>query len=145
MTEAITPAENTAMTAPVKGADIQAAASFDIMTDEGMKLAYNAGLAADKKVDDCIGQTVQMVGYYIEPVDTVDEKTGEYAVMPHVVLFAADGSTYEGFSQGLYSSVKRLAALCAAAHKEIDAEHPLAVTFETRKAKLGRMFYLKLA
>lgn len=117
---------------------IRVAASFDIETPEGKAKAYNAGIAADYKVDDCIGDTVEIDDFYMEPIEFINEETGEIEYRPHVILFATDGRTFEGQSKGLVSSVQRLGQV-----GYFNGE-PFSVEFAERKAKLGKMFVLKV-
>lgn len=117
---------------------IRVAASFDIATAEGKAKAYNAGIAADYKVDDCIGDAIEIVDFYMEPIEFVNEETGEIEYRPHVILFATDGRTFEGQSKGLVSSVQRLSQV-----GYFDGT-PFTVEFCERKAKLGKMFVLKV-
>lgn len=136
----ITIANNTALNAVATVNKFNTIASFDTTTTEGMAKAFNAGMGADHKVEDSIGEQIELVGFFIEVVDTVNDTTGEPEQMPHVVLFAADGQTYEAFSVGVYSSTERLARMIAANDLVLDEEHPITIEFKARKAKLGRMF-----
>lgn len=117
--------------------------TFDTTTDEGEAKAFNASMGGDEKVDDHIGETIDLVDYLVEPVETVDENTGEVTMMPHVVLFATDGTSYEGFSKGLYTSVQRLAAMRDNSGRVINADNPVKIEFAQRRARLGRMNYFK--
>lgn len=136
----ITIANNTAINAASAVNKFNTIASFDVSTTEGMAKAFNAGMGADHKVEDCIGEQVELVGFFIEVVDTVNDTTGEPEQMPHVVLFGADGQTYEAFSVGMYSSTERLARMIAANDLILDENHPIMIEFKARKAKLGRMY-----
>ena len=140
MTTEITTANNTALNAASSINKFNTIASFDVSTTEGMAKAFNAGMGADHKVEDCIGEQIQLVGFFIEVVDTVNDTTGEPEQMPHVVLFADDGQTYEAFSVGMYSSTERLARMIAANDLVLDESNPISIEFKARKAKLGRMY-----
>lgn len=133
-------ANNTALNAATSINKFNTIASFDVTTTEGMAKAFNAGMGADHKVEDCIGEQIQLVGFFIEVVDTVNDTTGEPEQMPHVVLFADDGQTYEAFSVGMYSSTERLARMIAANDLVLDENNPITIEFKARKAKLGRMY-----
>lgn len=133
-------ANNTALNAATSINKFNTIASFDVTTTEGMAKAFNAGMGADHKVEDCIGEQIQLVGFFIEVVDTVNDTTGEPEQMPHVVLFADDGQTYEAFSVGMYSSTERLARMIAANDLVLDESNPITIEFKARKAKLGRMY-----
>lgn len=133
-------ANNTALNAATSINKFNTIASFDVTTTEGMAKAFNAGMGADHKIEDCIGEQIQLVGFFIEVVDTVNDTTGEPEQMPHVVLFADDGQTYEAFSVGMYSSTERLARMIAANDLVLDENNPITIEFKARKAKLGRMY-----
>ena len=133
-------ANNTALNAATSINKFNTIASFDVTTTEGMAKAFNAGMGADHKVEDCIGEQIQLVGFFIEVVDTENDTTGEPEQMPHVVLFADDGQTYEAFSVGMYSSTERLARMIAANDLVLDEDNPITIEFKARKAKLGRMY-----
>ena len=133
-------ANNTALNAATSINKFNTIASFDVTTTEGMAKAFNAGMGADHKVEDCIGEQIQLVGFFIEVVDTVNDVTDEPEQMPHIVLFADDGQTYEAFSVGMYSSTERLARMIAANDLVLDENNPVTIEFKARKAKLGRMY-----
>ena len=128
----------------VRGSNIQNIATFDVTTEEGFAKAFNAGIAGDEKVEDHIGEQVVITGIVVERVETENEQTGELEYMPHVVFFTEDGTSYEGFSNGLYSSASRLLNALHNAGRVLDEEHPIRIEFAERKARLGRMHYFKI-
>ena len=119
-------------------------ASFDISTLEGMAKAHNASLAADEKVDDHIGDAINMTGYYIEPREYVNEQTGEIEPAPHVIVFDDKGITYEGSSKGLFISLDSIQKMCDANGRVISEENPLPIVFAEKKARMGKMFIVKI-
>lgn len=139
MGEEITTVETAAIASTPEDAGIQFRSSFDLSTEEGRKKAFNASMAADFKVSDCLNKTITMVGYLVEPIETVDEVTGEYQTIPHVVIFDKDGMAYESSSKGMLSSVARLDNIYHFAQgAEVD------IQFIERKARLGRMYLIKV-
>lgn len=122
---------------------INAATSLDMSTDEGFAKAFNATMAGDHKVEDCIGDTITLVDFYVEACDTVNEQTGEVEKMPHVVLIAEDGQTYEAFSVGMYTATSRLMTALEASGRDLHTA-PIQIEFCERKAKRGKMFYFKI-
>lgn len=120
-------------------------ASFDITTLEGMAKAHNASLAADERVDDHIGDEINMAGYYIESREYVNEQTGEVEVAPHVIVFDDKGITYEGSSKGLFISLESIQNMCDANGRVISEENPLPIVFTEKKARMGKMFLIKIA
>lgn len=118
-----------------------AIATFDLSDKENQRKAYNAAVAADDSIKNHVGETIAMTGYYIESIQVVDELTGEVDYRPHVVIFAADGTTYEGQSKGLVSALQRLNAIIP----NISEDEPVDIQIIERQARLGRMYTIKLA
>lgn len=122
---------------------INAATTLDMTTIEGLAKGFNATMAGDHKVEECIGEQIRLVDFYVEAVDTVNEQTGELEKMPHVVLFSDDGETYEAFSVGMYTATSRLATALESSGFDLHA-NPVTIEFCERKAKRGKMFYFKI-
>lgn len=141
--------ENTEIITAEQGGSVTTAihtiASFDITTLEGMAKAHNASLAADERVDDHIGDEINMAGYYIEPREYLNEQTGEVEVAPHVIVFDDKGVTYEGSSKGLFISLDSIQKMCDANGRVISEENPLPIVFTEKKARMGKMFLIKIA
>lgn len=120
-----------------------AISSFDLTTDEGKRKAYNASAAADYKVADIVdadpNHVIEMAGYFIEPIEVVDDETGEVTSRGHVVIIDADGKTYESQSIGMYSAIKRLAGLYDFSDGTV-----LPIRISRRKAKTGYMYTIKI-
>lgn len=118
---------------------VRAIASFDTSTPEGAKRAYNASNGADEKLADHIGDTLNVTGYYMYPVELVNPQTGETEYAPSIVLYTAEGVTYSTVSKGVQGCIDRLAALGV-----ISDENPCALKVAEKRAKLGRMLYLEM-
>ena len=117
----------------------QIMASFDITTDEGQIMAFNASSSADEKLDDHIEEVLTVVDYFIEAIEVLNEATGEVEVRPHVIVFDADGVAYEAQSKTLPDDLKKLFQF-----RSVSPENPATVKFVKKKAKLGSMFKIKL-
>ena len=112
------------------------------MADEGNQAkAYNACIAADHKFQESKGAVIDLADYYIEPIAVTDDVTGETEVRKHIVIFDADGTTYEGQSEGIFSSLNRLERT----FKISERTEPLPVKITEVKAKVGFMLVLTLA
>lgn len=145
MSDEIITAEQVQDIAPQgKSTAVHTLASFDISTLEGMAKAHNASLAADEKVDDHIGDAIKMTGYYIEPREYVNEQTGECEVAPHVLIFDDKGVTYEGTSKGLFISLSNIQNMLNATGAVLDEQNPLPIVFAEKKARMGKMFIVKI-
>lgn len=116
------------------------AASYDLTTEEGQIAAFNAGVASDHKLSDFAGKTIVMTAWLVEPIEAVNQLTGELENRPHIVITDADGATYEAQSVGLYQALQRLKAI----RPVIDADNPAKIEIINRKVRLGSMLTFKL-
>lgn len=116
------------------------AASYDLSTEEGQIAAFNAGVASDYKLSDFAGKTIVMVAWLVEPIEAVNQLTGELENRPHIVITDADGATYEAQSVGLYQALQRLKAI----RPVIDEDNPATIEIINRKVRLGSMLTFKL-
>lgn len=134
--------ENAAVTeiAPAGNVSYGIAASYDLSTEAGQIAAFNAGVAADHKLADFAGKTIVMTAWLVEPIEAVNQLTGELENRPHIVITDADGATYEAQSVGLYQALQRLKAI----RPVIDSDNPATIEIINRKVRLGSMLTFKL-
>lgn len=116
------------------------AASYDLSTEAGQIAAFNSGVASDHKLADFAGKTIVMTAWLVEPIDVVNQLTGEIESRPHIVITDADGETYEAQSVGLYQALQRLKAI----RPVIDSDNPATIEIINRKVRLGSMLTFKL-
>lgn len=116
------------------------AASYDLTTEAGQIAAFNAGVASDHKLSDFAGKTIVMTAWLVEPIEAVNQLTGEIENRPHIVITDADGATYEAQSVGLYQALQRLKSI----RPVIDEENPATIEIINRKVRLGSMLTFKL-
>lgn len=116
------------------------AASYDLSTEAGQIAAFNAGVASDYKLSDFAGKTIVMTAWLVEPIEAVNQLTGELENRPHIVITDADGATYEAQSVGLYQALQRLKAI----RPVIDEDNPATIEIINRKVRLGSMLTFKL-
>lgn len=116
------------------------AASYDLTTEEGQIAAFNAGVVSDHKLVDFAGKTIVMTAWLVEPIEAVNQLTGELENRPHIVITDADGATYEAQSVGLYQALQRLKAI----RPVIDADNPATIKIISRKVYRGTMLTFKL-
>lgn len=62
----------------------------------------------EKRISDCINQTILVKDVYCEVVQVTNKETGEVNTCPRVVLVDKDGIGYQSVSFGIYSSLKKL-------------------------------------
>lgn len=121
------------------GTQLPFVASFDTDTDEGKARAFNASQSADEKLDDHVGDTIELAGYYIEAISVEDDLTGEVSVRPHVILIDTDGVAYEAQSKTLVGILARLENMY-----HFSQGGTVKVEVGKRKARVGQMFTLKV-
>lgn len=72
---------------------------------------YNAINNADKKIADCIGETLELVDVVAHPAQVVDEETGEVVEILRTVLIDKDGVSYSASSVGITNSLEKIFAI----------------------------------
>lgn len=85
--------------------------SFVAESNDDKAKLYNALNAPEVKIADHIGKEINVKDVIIEPVEIVDEKTGEVCTAPRVTLIDVAGHTYAATSNGIYNALKRIFAL----------------------------------
>ena len=70
---------------------------------------FAATNAPDKKVADCINETISVKDLYIEFVDCMNQETGELSEnVPRIILMDDKGVSYAATSFVLFNALKRL-------------------------------------
>lgn len=85
--------------------------SFIAESNNDKAKLYNAINSPEVRIADHIGKEIVMRDIIIEPVEIVDEKTGEVRTTPRVTLIDVNGHTYTATSYGIYNSLKRIFGL----------------------------------
>ena len=85
--------------------------SFIAESNNDKAKLYNAINSPEVRIADHIGKEIVMRDVIIEPVEIVDEKTGEVRITPRVTLIDVNGHTYTATSYGIYNSLKRIFGL----------------------------------
>lgn len=62
----------------------------------------------EKRISDCINQTILVKDVYCEVVQVTNKETREVNTCPRVVLVDKDGIGYQSVSFGIYGSLKKL-------------------------------------
>ena len=62
----------------------------------------------EKRISDCINQTILVKDVYCEVVQVTNKETKEVNTCPRVVLVDKDGIGYQSVSFGIYGSLKKL-------------------------------------
>lgn len=85
--------------------------SFVAETANDKAKLYNALNSPEVRIADHIGKEINVKDVIIEPVEIVDDKTGEVRTGPRVTLIDVSGHTYTATSYGIYNSLKRIFGL----------------------------------
>lgn len=79
-------------------------------TAEQKKALFNATANAENKLKDMVNVPIKLKDVYVEPIEVINEKTGEASKCPRIILFDDKGKTYSCVSIGVYSTLRRLFA-----------------------------------
>lgn len=82
--------------------------SMVAQTPEEQADLYTAMNAPDKRISECIGDVIELKDVYVESVRCANEETGEVQQAPRIVLIAADGTSYQCVSRGIFGALKKL-------------------------------------
>lgn len=102
------------------------------------KTLYNA-TANPEKISSMIGKQIDLLHFYVEVIQVVNETSGEIVNVPRVVLIDKTGKGYQGVSVGLYNSLKRIISMFGMPEKW---DEPLTVEVQQIEVKNGRTFNL---
>ena len=69
---------------------------------------YNAINNAEFKIDDCKGQTINVVDIVAHPIQLVADETGETIECLRIVLIDEEGKGYESVATGVMSSLEKI-------------------------------------
>ena len=115
--------------------------SFRPENTEDKARLYRAMTNPDCKISDCINMVIQLVDVFVEWVQLVDQKTGEYNVIPRCVLFDADGKTYAATSRGIANALERLTMVYGMPHWS----EPISVKIRQVQMNERRFYTLDIA
>lgn len=82
--------------------------SMKVETPEARTQLFNAMNNPDKRLADCINETIAVKDIYVEVVTCTNQETGEQTPAPRIVLIDDKGVAYQCVSIGIYSAVKKL-------------------------------------
>lgn len=82
--------------------------SFVADTTEKQMLLYSGMNDPDFRLGDIINKTINVKDVYCEIVNCTNRDTGEVTAVPRIVLFDAEGKSYQAVSIGIYSAVQKL-------------------------------------
>lgn len=85
--------------------------SFKGDTPEKKAQLFEAMTNPDKRLRDCVGETILVTDIYCEVVNCTNEETGEVTQAPRIVLIDKDGVSYTCVSLGILSALKRLMSI----------------------------------
>lgn len=82
--------------------------SLRAKTPEEKATLFRIMNSPEKRISDCINQTILVKDVYCEVVQVTNKETGEVNTCPRVVLVDKDGIGYQSVSFGIYGSLKKL-------------------------------------
>ena len=69
---------------------------------------FNSINSPDKRISDCIGETISLANIVAHPIQLVDENSGELIETMRMVLVDDQGVSYEAVSTGIVNAVSRI-------------------------------------
>ena len=69
---------------------------------------FNSINSPDKRISDCIGETISLANIVAHPIQLVDENSGELIETMRMVLVDDQGTSYEAVSTGIVNAVARI-------------------------------------
>lgn len=69
---------------------------------------FNSINSPDKRISDCIGETISLANIVAHPIQLVDENSGELIETMRMVLVDDQGTSYEAVSTGIVNAVSRI-------------------------------------
>lgn len=82
--------------------------SFTAETPEDKAKLFRIMNSPEKRLSDCINETIVVKDVYCEKVQVVNKETGVVSSCPRVVLVDKDGIGYQSVSFGVFGSLKKL-------------------------------------
>lgn len=82
--------------------------SFTAETAEDKAKLFRIMNSPEKRLSDCINETIIVKDVYCEKVQVVNKETGAVSSCPRVVLVDKDGIGYQSVSFGVFGSLKKL-------------------------------------
>jgi hypothetical protein len=70
-------------------------------------ILFNAMNNPEKRIADCINETITVKDVFVEVVFPINAKTGEQNACPRIVLIDNNGVGYQAVSLGLYGAVRK--------------------------------------
>lgn len=77
-------------------------------TMESKARIFNSINSPDKRISDCIGETISLANIVAHPIQLVDENSGELVETMRMVLVDDKGTSYEAVSTGIVNAVARI-------------------------------------
>lgn len=135
--------ENTSLVADLSKAT-PSFCSLQPSTQEEKVTLFNAMNNPTFRLDEKINCTITVKDIYAETVEIVNEKTGEVAIAPRIILIDTDGNSYGCCSYGIFNSIKKLIQVFGAPTWN-EGISVIPVSIPSKRIQNGRVLSLKLA
>lgn len=112
--------------------------SLENVSQENRVKLFNAMNNAEASLSDMVGQTIDVVGYFVNNREDLDEKTGEITEKRIVTVIDKDGKAYATNSSSFIDALK----LARSIFKGDWSEKPLKITPIQKKAMKSSNKYL---
>lgn len=78
------------------------------VTEEAKTIVYNATVAPEFRVRDCINQEIELTHFAISMVEITNKETGEVTEAPHITLIDSKGNGYACTSVGIFNALRNI-------------------------------------
>ena len=112
--------------------------------DRSSRVATLQAMTDSTPLDDVMDTEFELANYVVQPVEMVDEQTGELVNVPRVILVTKDGTAYHAISSGIFSALKNISSILGMPSKD-NNDWPVKVTPTTDRTRKGyKVFTLKV-
>ena len=110
--------------------------SMKVTDEKTASMLFKAMNNPDESLANHINENLDITNIFIQPVDMVNQETGEVMGQPRIVLFDKDGKTYVSISKGIYNALKNM---CAIVGTPETWKAPVTIKVTQRQVKERRM------
>ena len=102
------------------------------------KLAIASALTTSVPIDENLNKEIKLTNFIVQPVELLNDRTGEVNTAPRVVMIDADGTAYHATSIGLLSSLQNIRSVLG---EPSDWPAPVSIQVVKQKGNKGFSFF----
>jgi hypothetical protein len=102
------------------------------------RLAIASAMTTSLPLDENLGKTIDLTNFIVQPVDLVNQETGETNTAPRIVLIDKDNVAYHATSIGILSSLRNMISVLG---EPASWPAPVSVQIVKQKGRNGYSFF----